>query len=76
MAKNNPEEIDNFDLNKVRETAPLKVFFIHFWALAWKRFHFFKRDRKGIICEIVIPVAFLIMALFTLTSDGFVESPP
>ena len=42
---------------------------MHFWALCKKRFIYFKRDYKGVFCEIVLPIVIITLGLcFTLIS--------
>ena len=42
---------------------------MHFWALCKKRFIYFKRDYKGVFCEIVLPIVIITLGMsFTLIS--------
>lgn len=69
------EAIDNFDLNSVRLKDPLDVFLTHFWALVQKRTHYFKRDSRGLICEMILPCIMLILGLWSLTITASGNSP-
>lgn len=51
------------ELEKIREKNPSKVFWMHFNALVKKRFIYFKRDVKGLICEIVLPIIIIWLGL-------------
>lgn len=46
-----------------RITQPMRLFFVHFVALLLKRFHHFKRDRRGVAYQILLPI---LMTLFGL----------
>ena len=48
-------EVDDFNLKNVRVTSSFKIFWIHLLALIVKRLQFFKRDIRGLLCEIIIP---------------------
>ena len=66
-AKNSDrEEIDDFQLNKVRITNSFQLFGIQFSALVQKRIQYFKKDIKGIIAEIFIPIIVIIIGLCML----------
>ena len=67
------KEVDNFHLNDVRIKDRKKLFFIHFWALIKKRLQYFKRDKRGLACEIFIPCIMLIFGLYMLTMPGSYE---
>ena len=46
-------------------------------ALEIKRFHHSKRNKKGILCEIIMPAAFVCLAMcMTLILPGLEEEPP
>ena len=45
-------------------------------ALEIKRFHHSKRNKKGILCEIIMPAAFVCLAMcMTLILPGLEEEP-
>lgn len=69
-------KIDNFNLNDVRIKEPLQIFTIHFWALVVKRFNYFKRDKKGLACEVFIPCIMLIFGLYATTVENTYEDDP
>lgn len=58
--KNPQEEIlgsqNEVELEQIREKNTSKIFWMHFGALTRKRFLYFKRDIKGLLCEIFIPI--------------------
>lgn len=64
--KSNHEEIDDFQLNKVRIANPFQLFGIQFSALVLKRIRYFKKDLKGIVAEIFIPIIVVIIGLCML----------
>ena len=48
----------------------------HIAALEIKRFHHSKRNRKGLLCEIVMPALFVCLAMtMTLILPGLSEEP-
>lgn len=69
-------KIDNFNLNDVRIKDPFQIFTIHFWALVVKRFNYFKRDKKGLACEVFIPCIMLIFGLYATTVENTYEDDP
>jgi len=66
-------KVDDFDLNSVRIVDKTKLFFIHFWALIMKRLRFFKRDKKGFVCEIFLPCLVVLGGLSLLTVNFIIE---
>lgn len=68
-------EIDDFDLNAVRTPPGMRLFFIHFVALFLKRVRFFKRDLRGLICEVFLPMAVVLVGLSILLINFILESP-
>lgn len=79
--KDEDQDVDNFNLNAIRVKDPARLFWIHFCALSLKRFRYFKRDKKGLICELVVPFLLalvgllLSLILFARESDPVVLSP-
>lgn len=65
----------NINLSTPRITNPMQLFITHVHALIRKRLIYFKRDRRGLTCEIIIPclVAFFGLAL---TLIQFINSSP
>jgi ATP-binding cassette subfamily A (ABC1) protein 3 len=55
------DNIDDFDLNTVRVSSSVEIFFIHFWALCVKKMQYFKRDLKGLACEILMPIIMILI---------------
>jgi ATP-binding cassette subfamily A (ABC1) protein 3 len=68
--------LDNFDLNKVRITNKVSLFFIHFYALTLKRVRYFRRDFRGLVCEVFLPCAIVVVGLAILMINFIFESPP
>ncbi|KAL4429303.1 hypothetical protein ABPG74_002289 [Tetrahymena malaccensis] len=62
------KEVDDFDLSKVRIKGSFSIFSQHFSALLKKRFHCFRRDIGGLFCEVIIPVALIILGLLVSTA--------
>lgn len=69
------KELDNFDLAKVRITNPVALFFRHFNALFLKRVRYFRRDIRGLICEIFLPCALIVVGLAILMITFIIDSP-
>jgi ATP-binding cassette subfamily A (ABC1) protein 3 len=60
----------------LRETSSWAIFRMHFWALTKKKIQYFKRDKKAIACELLVPMLCVFFGL-TLTLISFImESPP
>lgn len=73
--KEEKDPIDDFDLNSVKIKSKFSLFFIHFWAIFIKRLQYFKRDKKGLCCEIFMPVAIVGIGL-CITFIQFFYDPP
>ena len=59
------------------EVAGLTLFWKHIKALEIKRFHHSKRNKKGMLCEILLPAMFVCLAmLFTLILPPLEEQKP
>ena len=65
---------DEFNIAEHRVKGIL--FFSHFMALIKKRYIFSKRDLKGIMLEIFLPIVFVILGLILLTQFSLYESQP
>jgi ATP-binding cassette subfamily A (ABC1) protein 3 len=66
---------ENFELNDIRVKDPVSVFFMHFWALCKKRMIYFKRDKRGLVCEIFLPII-IILAGMAMTKIQFIKESP
>lgn len=66
---------ENFELNDIRVKDSTKIFFIHFWALCKKRMIYFKRDKRGLICEIFLPILIILAGMYLTTIKFITESP-
>lgn len=59
------ENVHDKELSELRVKG--SVFWMHFWALIKKRFIYFKKDTKSIVCEVVLPSIIIILgSLITL----------
>lgn len=75
IAKSGPKiskDTDNFELNDIRIKNPTTLFWTHFWALVKKRFIYFKRDKRGLVCELYLP-AFIVLAGMFMTTIKFIK---
>ena len=71
----NYEKIDNFDINSIKINPGFKLFCMHFKALIKKRINYFKRDKKGWVAEVILPIFIIFLGLIlTQTSTTFVDS--
>jgi len=57
------EELSKFDLIKERETNSLKNFWVQFLALLWKRFITIKRDKRGLLLELAVPIFMVVIGI-------------
>jgi ATP-binding cassette subfamily A (ABC1) protein 3 len=74
ISKSTEETFSDFELEQVRVKEPGEIFKMHFAALCRKRMIYFKRDLKGVFCEIVLPIIIITIGLlFTLIS--FIKDP-
>jgi ATP-binding cassette subfamily A (ABC1) protein 3 len=48
---------------------------VHFWALFLKRCRYFKRDVRGLLCEILLPCIIVVCGLAIMTTTFLIESP-
>ena len=70
------EEIESFNLQKQRVTAGGKLFCMQFDAMIRKRYYYFKRDRKGLCCEMLAPLFLVALACLFTKMNWFKKSPP
>ena len=79
--KTENDEIDDFNLASVKIKGKTALFFVHFWALFVKRLQYFKRDKKGLFCELLLPCIIIVVGLcltfiqFIYTSPQMIMSP-
>ena len=71
--KNFEDDLD-FQLEDIREKNPTSLFRMHFAALCTKRFIYFKRDLKGVFCELILPIIIITLGL-CITLIRFVRDP-
>jgi len=57
------------------ENVPKKSLCLSIKALLAKRFHIYKRDKCGLICEIIIPIILVILGLLFLQVGWTTDSP-
>ena len=57
------DSLDEFDPKKDKIQDKWGLFKSHFTALSAKRFHYFKRDKKGLCCEIFLPIIMIIIGV-------------
>lgn len=74
--KQDNDDIDDFDLNSVKIKSKTALFFVHFWAIFIKRLQYFKRDKKGLVCEILMPCAVVGLGLCITFIQFVYQSPP
>jgi ATP-binding cassette subfamily A (ABC1) protein 3 len=60
------ENIDDFDLSHQKLTGELTLFYTHMLALIKKRILYFKRDTRGLLCEVFLPILIVIIGLAIL----------
>jgi ATP-binding cassette, subfamily A (ABC1), member 3 len=58
--------LDDFDLSHEKIQGALNLFFTHMRALIAKRLLYFKRDLRGVACEIFLPILIIIIGLAIL----------
>jgi hypothetical protein len=63
------------DQDYVRETSMMAIFRMHFWALTKKKLHYFKRDKKAVTCELIVPML-CIFSLLLLNLIPFINESP
>ena len=63
----------NLRLQEMRIQGSTAIFWMHFWALVRKRFIYFKRDRKSLICEILLPIVIIFLGM-SVTKIQFIRS--
>jgi ATP-binding cassette subfamily A (ABC1) protein 3 len=65
-------EKEDFTLHEIREKNAWKLFWIHYYALCKKRIVYFKRDRRGLICELILPILVIAIGM-SLTTIEFIR---
>jgi ATP-binding cassette subfamily A (ABC1) protein 3 len=69
------DEYDNYSIADDHERGMCNVFFIHMGALFRKRFNIYKRNYKGLIVEILIPVLLVLIGFGFSKVQFFFSSP-
>lgn len=52
---------DDFSIVDEHERGCFNIFFIHMWAMIKKRFFIYKRNYRGLLVEIFIPVILVLI---------------
>ena len=60
-AKNQKNDDDDYSIAEDFETGAMNVFWINFTALFRKRMNIYKRNVKGLVTEIIIPVILVLI---------------
>jgi len=68
------DPLDDFDLAKDRIKGRWNIFWTHSIALIMKRIHYFKRDQKGLFCELFLPVIMIIIGIL-ITKAQTITNP-
>lgn len=66
---------DDYSVAEDHETGAMNIFGIHFAALFKKRMDIYKRNVKGLVTEIIIPVI-LVLIGFGLSKISFFNNSP
>lgn len=69
------EAEDDYSISEDFETGAFNVFCIHFAALFRKRLSMYKRNVKGLITEIVIPIVLVLIGFGFSKVQFFNDSP-
>ena len=67
-------ELDEVELEDIRIKGAWSIFTTHFMAMITKRLIYFKRDVKGLLCEIVIPILVILCGVL-LTQFQLIQAP-
>ena len=68
------DDLNGFDLRKEKMQGSWKIFKTHFAALVRKRVQYFKRDKKGLCCELFLPVLMILVGVL-IGKGGFIKTP-
>jgi len=71
IENNLDQEVDNYDYYSNRMRNSLDVFKSHFKALLWKRINYLRKDKKGIVAEIFLPILIVIFG-FGISTIQFI----
>ena len=53
-------DLDDYNIERDRMKGSFSLFWTHFWALVKKRLNYIKRDQRGMICELILPVLMVV----------------
>lgn len=71
--KNTSFHEKNLRLQDIRVVGAWAIFWMHFIALVKKRFIYFRRDRKSLICEIFLPIVIIFLGM-SVTKIQFIRN--
>lgn len=68
--------VNNYNVNIHRMKGDWNLFSTHFVALTKKRVQYAKRDKRGLVCEIVLPILMVIggILIANSTAGGDIEA--
>ena len=64
--------LSDLRLQEIKIKNSTTVFWMHFKALVAKRFLYFSRDRKSLICEIFLPIIIIFLGM-SVTKVQFIR---
>ena len=73
VSLNKVQDLDENDQERIEGKATLLK--AHFIALLMKKWHYFKRDKKGLIREIFLPIIIMIIGLAAMRAPLTVKTP-
>ena len=68
----NTQQLSDLRLQEIKIKNSATVFWMHFKALIAKRFLYFSRDRKSLICEIFLPIIIIFLGM-SVTKVQFIR---
>jgi len=68
--------LNEFDIRKDGMKGKWEIFRTHFAALVVKRVQYFKRDKRGLVCEIVLPILMIIAGILLAKVEWVKSNPP
>ena len=60
---------------KPHKPPPLRQFLVHIWSLLIRRFHFSRRDWKGLCSQTIIPILVVLLAMVALHQQRLTTVP-
>jgi len=68
-------DLDDYNIERDRTKGSFSLFCTHFEALVKKRLHYLKRDKRGMMCELILPVLMVIGGILLANSKASKEIP-